>query len=95
MKWVRKLIGIKDKENPISMIVANLAISIKVLDKDDGNIATGEIKKFNFCRTCNNKFSFGDRITTSTDGYSGIWVYIADNWFKQIGKYDEGPWSCQ
>ncbi len=63
--------------------------------KSEGNIANGHIEKFQFTEGCRNQHKYNHQVVTCEDGYSGIWRHIADDWFKQIGKWPEGPWTCQ
>lgn len=78
----------------IPVYVKILARLIPVL-KTEGNISTGEIKKFNFVNSCKNKYSFGQQIVGCEDGFDYIASHISDDYFKIVGKWPESPFSCQ
>ena len=66
-------------------IIFVLSLPIKVLDCEN-NLATGEIKKFNFIESQKNKFKYNEQIVLCND-YDEIWRHISDDYFKQVGKF--------
>lgn len=62
------------------------------LSKLDGNLAKGEIEKFNFHISQRNTHKIGDRTTSiiSENGndYNCSWVHVGNDYFKLIAKYD-------
>jgi hypothetical protein len=70
----------------VPFLIRLKGIPIKIL-KSEGNLAKGEIVKFNFIEGQKNTHKFKDRVTTSS-GFDGIWEHISQDWFKLIGKYE-------
>lgn len=94
MKWLSKLFKKKDI-NGIPWHIVAMGKLIKVLDSE-GNVAKGEIEKFNFCESDRNKpRPFNQQLVGTERGYHWIWRYIADDYFKVVGKWPEDPWTCQ
>lgn len=65
------------------------------VSKTDGNVATGEIKKFNFVSSCKNTHHFGQQVVGCEDGFDYIARHISDDYFKIVGKWPESPFTCQ
>lgn len=63
------------------------------LVKSENNLATGEIRKFNFVEGQRNTHRAGDRVTSmeiiNGKDHGAIWVHLADDYFKMISLWVE------
>jgi hypothetical protein len=59
----------------------------------DGNIATGEIRKFRFVESQRGTHSIGNRVVATENygrhHYDAIWVHVGNDYFKMIGLWEE------
>ncbi len=72
----------------IPTYIAFLSLTIPVL-KTEGNLAKGEIEKFNLVESCKNKRKFNEQVVGSRGGYDLIWRHISNDYFKLVGKWPE------
>lgn len=61
--------------------------------KSELNVATGEIRKFNFVESCRGKTDIGKRVTSTerinNKDYGAIWVHVGNDYFKLIGLWPD------
>jgi hypothetical protein len=59
----------------------------------EGNLAKGEIRKFQFVESQRGRTEIGKRVTTmeiiNNQDYGAIWVHVGNDYFKMIGIWPE------
>lgn len=67
-----------------------MGVFVKVLSTE-GNLSTGEIRKFHFAECSKGTFSFGKQVLAmefiDNEDYDAIWIHIANDYFKMIGLW--------
>lgn len=67
-----------------------MGVFVKVLSTE-GNLATGEIRKFHFVESQKGSHKYGDQVTAmefiDNEDYDALWIHIANDYFKMIGLW--------
>jgi hypothetical protein len=69
------------------------------ISKTEGNISTGEIRKFHFVESDKGIHKTGDQVASmeriDNKDYDAIWVHLAQDYFKMIALFGPNEWTCQ
>lgn len=76
---------------PFHIAMMSKFIAVLPPGEDKSNVAKGELIKMNL----KGDWDFNQQVVSNRDEFHWIYRYVGLGYWKVVGKWAEGPWSCQ